>query len=213
MNFINRTVLVLCGLFLTSLYGVWAQGSKSDDEDANSTIPIQSEREAPSGSVYQSGDKTFAISLGGLIPLGFTGADGGIKNNVLFGGTISLAYSYFLTGNIFVGGELQGSFNPTIGENFIFIVPFMARAGYQWVLRRFEFPVSFSIGGAGQVYNAYNLISFILKAQGAAYFRFNNDWSFGLNLAGWMIPQVTKESAKNTTGYFLEISMSARYNF
>lgn len=208
--FISQAVFVFLALIAAPRSALWAQ---SGGDDINSTIPIQSDWDGRSWAVYQPGDKIFVVNIGGLLPLGFTTKNGAIPNKIFFGGTMSLSYWYFLTGKIFIGGDIQGAFNSTVGKNFLFMVPFMAKVGIQWVMRRFEFPVAVSFGGIGQSYIGYTLISMILKAQGAAYFRFNNDWSFGLNVAGWMVPQITKESEKNATGFFLEISLSARYHF
>jgi hypothetical protein len=191
-----------------------AQDAQQDDNDANSNLPIQSDTTATRFSAYMAGDNIFAISLGALFPLFFTDKHyNSLKDNVQIGGAGSLAYLYFLTPRVFVGGELEGSFDQTLGQNYLFIVPITARIGYQWIVNRFEFPVSVSVGGAAHSYQTKTLFSVFAKAQASAFFRFSEDWSFGLNAAFWWAPEITREPEKDAFGHFFELSASARYHF
>lgn len=191
-----------------------AQSRAADDDDKiNEGLPIQ-DGDAEHYSLYSMGDKTFSISLGLFVPMAFTdSAYKRINNNMKLGGSGSLSYSYFLTPSLFVGGEIQISFNSTLGEHFVFLIPISAHVGYQFIYQRFEFPVAFSLGGASQMYNGYDLYGMYVKAQGSGYFRFNQDWSFGVNTSFWWLPQWTKEPEKNSYGHFFVVTAAARYHF
>jgi hypothetical protein len=199
-------------VFALALTGaaLWAQDGGSDGDGS----PIQSEWNGGNFSLYSVGDKTFAISVGALFSLGVTDANyNPLANKINTGGTLSLSYAYFLKPNLFVGGELQGSFQSTLAEHFVFIIPMSARVGWQFLYKRFEFPVSVSLGGAPQSYNGHNLFSMFMKVQGSAYFRFNSEWSFGLNTSVWWVPQWTSDNSKDAYGHFLDITASARFHF
>ena len=160
---------------------------------------------------YSRGDTNFVITLGVLIPAFFSG----IENNdhgLSIGGTGSLAYNYFLTSNFFVGGELGGMFGSSRRGNMLYMVPFGARAGFQFWLGRFEFPVSLFVGAASQSYIEKEYFGLIIKPGASAFWRFNPDWSFGLNVYWWFLPQWPK-NGYNVNGNFIELTLSVRYNF
>jgi hypothetical protein len=194
-----------------------------DEEPINSGTPIQSGWLGEKYSVYARGDKIFAITLGTLFPLVFTDTNYSKLPNKLspVGGTGSLNFFYFLTPHIFVGGELQGSFSQTIGENFLFLVPVTIHAGYQFIVSRFEFPLSLGIGGATHSYRGRDLYNFFAKGEVSAFFRLNSDWSFGLNAAFLWAPEVgtqdpdtkRKTPEHDAYGHFFEVTASARYHF
>lgn len=196
---------------------VYAQEEESD-EDIEEEIPVD-EYEGVAPSLYSSGEQIFSFTLGAVIPLFYTNSDGLASNgtNVNVGGGGYLSYSYFLAPRFFVGGEAGGAFAGTIGENMLYIVPFGVRAGYQFTFSiknlRFEIPVALSIGGATQKYLETDYFGLFLKPTVSGFFRLNPDWSFGLNVGWLLVPQWTKESRKNMTGHFLEVSLSARFHF
>ncbi|MDR2510172.1 MAG: hypothetical protein LBC77_05970 [Spirochaetaceae bacterium] len=207
MKYCYKTRLCAFALFCLSA-AVWAQ------DDENSDLPIQSNWNNERSSIYSPGDKTFNISLGALFPLFFTGGSYNIiDNKINIGGTIAIAYNYFLDSKMFVGGDVQFSFSSTIGEHFLFVVPIAARVGYQFVWRRFEFPLSAHLGVAPQLYSGYSLFGMFFKLQQAAYFKFNPEWSFGLNGSFWWMPEWTKDPNKNAYGHFFELTASARFHF
>ena len=180
-------------------------------EEGPGAPPIDSDWGEYNLSLYNRGDKTFTITLGVLIPTVFSGVEKeghGIK----VGGTGTLAFSYFLTPSFFVGGELSGMFAATRGKNMLFIVPFGARIGYQFIFRRFEFPLSLMIGAAPQKFLEKGYFGMILKPSASVFWRFNPDWSFGLNTVWWFLPQWPKNK-NNSIGNFLEVTLSARYHF
>ncbi|GMO32058.1 MAG: hypothetical protein Ta2B_12980 [Termitinemataceae bacterium] len=215
----TRTLLTskcrLLSMFLMLLvcFPLFSQNDEDDNEDTDKS-PIISQWSNSDLSLYTKGDQLFWINLGLLFPLFITDNDGGfIDNNIKLGGIGSLKYSYFLTSHIFIGGELQGSFSPTLA-NLYYVIPISFHGGFQFVVSRFEFPFSLSVGGASQIYaNTNTLYGLFLKATASAFFRLSPDWSLGLNGAWWMLPQFTNTPEYDATGNFFELTLSARYHF
>ncbi|MDR1972417.1 MAG: hypothetical protein LBQ46_10915 [Treponema sp.] len=168
-------------------------------------------------SLYSRGDQAFGISFGVVVPTLFTGSGGEIlPRNIIIGGTGSLSYDYFLGSNFFVGGELQGMFASTLGDHMLFIIPITLRAGYQFIAGRFEFPLSLGLGVAPQQFRtskSYGYAGFFVKPRVSAFFRFNPDWSFGINTAWWWVPQITRNSSDSVHGHFFEATLAVRYHF
>jgi hypothetical protein len=174
-------------------------------------IPIESDWPDVIPELYSRGDKLFNISIGPVLPTLFVYEDRGIQNgNIGVGGGGALSYTYFFNSHVFFGGELGGMFAMTKAKNALFIVPMGLRAGYQFILGRFEFPLSLVTGFAPQTYLEKNFLGWFVKPSVAAYWRFNPDWSFGLDAAWLWVPQW---AARTTHGNFLELSLSARYHF
>jgi len=160
---------------------------------------------------YAQGDRSFLVSLGIIIPLYFSGIEDN-QHGLSVGGFGSLSFNYFLTSNIFLGAEISGMFSGTRAGNMLYIIPFGARIGYQFYYRRFEVPVSLMIGGASQRYLEKSYFGPILKPGVSAFWRYNPDWSFGMNAVAWVVPQWPK-NGNNSIGNFLELTLSARYHF
>ena len=188
-------------------FGLAAQ--EDTDPDDPDTYP-DSEWEEITTSPFSKGDRNFVVSLGVIIPTLFTGLED--SHGLSVGGTGSLAFNYFITQNIFLGAELAGSFSATRAGNMLYIVPFGIRAGYQFWYQRFEFPLSLMLGIAPQKYLDKGYFGFIVKPGVSAFWRFNPDWSFGLNGNWWFLPQWPK-NGNNVIGNFLELTLSARYHF
>ncbi|GHV26961.1 hypothetical protein AGMMS4952_07890 [Spirochaetia bacterium] len=190
--------------------GVWIIGpvpfpaAAQDSEGGGDELPIDSEWPDKLPDLYSRGDKTIGISVGPLFSL--------LENIGPVGGTLSFSYSYFFNSHLFIGGELQGMFIPTKGENILFIVPMGARVGYQFVLRRFEIPLALTIGFAPEKYMEKDYGGFFMKPAASFFWRFNPNWSFGLNAEWWWVPQ-WPENGFNMDGHFIEVSLSARYHF
>jgi hypothetical protein len=197
-------------LFFVMLLGVWTIGpalsplAAQASEGGGDQLPIDSEWPDTSPDVYSRGDKIFGISVGALFSL--------LKNVGPVGGTLSLSYTQFLNSHLFLGGELQGMFTPTEGKNILYIVPMGVRVGYQFVLGRFEIPLAFMIGFAPEKYLEKNYGGLFMKPSASLFWRFNPNWSFGLNTAWWLVPQWPK-NGPNVLGNFVELSLSARYHF
>jgi len=201
-----------CSFFLVIFLLLWGQGLFAQEEnfpDDEFPDPIW---EDIITSIYSGGDRNFIISLGVLFPAFFGGEVENNRHGLGLGGTGSMAFNYFLSPNIFAGVELAGSFSGTRGGNMLYIVPFGARIGYQFLYSRFEFPVSLMVGGAAQRYLEQGHFSFIVKPGVSGFWRFSPDWSFGLNSVWWFIPQWPR-NGYNVYGNFVELTLSARFHF
>jgi hypothetical protein len=182
-----------------------------EEGEGGPDLPIEADWPDVMPDLYSRGDKIFGISIGPILPMVFIHEDGGIKEgNISVGGGGSLAYTYFLNGHLFLGGELGGMFAFTKAENALFIVPIGLRLGYQFILGSFEFPLSLMVGFAPQSYLEKNFFGLFVKPSASAFWRFSPDWSFGLNAAWWWVPQWADRTVH---GNFLELSITARYHF
>ena len=201
-------LLTLMVLILFSGLGLYAQEETDpeenpDDEPDYEWVDIVT---AP----FSKGDRNFIISLGIIFPTFFVGLEE--DHGISLGGTGSLAFNYFITEKIFVGAELAGMFAGTRAGNMLYVIPFGVRIGYQFWYRRFEFPVSIMIGAAPQRYLDKGYFGPIAKGSASAFWRFNPEWSFGLNGVWWLIPQWPK-NGNNAIGNFMELTLSARHHF
>ncbi|WP_010255538.1 TP0733 family outer membrane beta-barrel protein [Treponema primitia] len=203
-------------LLVVLLFPLAAQDSEDEGDDGDEDegggvqLPIDSDWPDTIPEVYSRGDKIFGISLGALFPLFFVGESGILSNNVNIGGTLALSYNYFFNSHLFFGGELGGMFASTKGENVMFIVPMGLRIGYQFILGHFEAPFALMVGIAPQKYLEEGYFGFFAKPSASLFWRFNSDWSFGLNTAWWWVPQWADRSVY---GNFVELTLSARYHF
>ena len=213
-----RTKVLIFLLLVCFTFMLFSQEQEEEEED-----PIVQPERDYSYLRPVSGDQTIIISAGTIFPAFFVYNDSDIdpqKHNFNpVGGNLYLAYNYFLTPNFFVGGEVSFIFIQTLGENFVYLVPLGARAGYQINVWRLEFPLSISVGMAWHRYLDLGYYGMYMKAGASAYFRFNEDWSFGLNTAlGWY-PEWTQnkkeniDNKKNVDGFMVDLTLSVRYHF
>jgi len=204
------SVFLLLSMFLfffgLSLYAQEGPYQEEEPDDSNPEIEFDEIMIAE----YIPGDRNFAVSLGVIIPLFFSGINNN-QHGISVGATGSFVFNYFITQRFFVGGELAGMFAGTRGGNMLYIVPFGIRAGYQFSYQRFEFPVSLMIGAAPQKYLEKGYFGLIVKPAVSAFWRFSPDWSFGVNSAWWFVPQ-WPENGNSSIGNFLELTLSARYH-
>jgi len=176
--------------------------------------------------LYAMGDQTFTITLGVVFPTVFVYRDSDGNPSASMdhnfrppvGGGGSLTYTYFLGSNIFVGGEIGVSFTYTVARNTVFIIPIGLRAGWQFLLGRFEFPVALTFGVAPQRYMDLSYVGMFLRGSASAFYRFNPEWSFGLNTDWTWLPQRPRRDgnrvpAENVDATMLGITISARYHF
>jgi hypothetical protein len=198
-------------LFMVNLSPMAAQEEDQDSDSEDDIMPIEWDTYVP--DFYRTGDRTFTISAGLIIPTFFVGKGmEGNSSNINLGGMGSLGFNYFLNANWFVGAELGGMFAATGGRNMLFIIPFGPRFGYQFVINRFEIPLTLMIGAAPQRYLEKGYFGLIIKPGVSGFYRFNADWSFGLNSQWWILPQ-SPANGKDVVGNFLELSLTARYHF
>jgi len=171
--------------------------------------------------LYARGDQTITISLGISLPTVFLDHQGGTLHHNFsppVGGAGSITYTHFLGSNFFLGGEIGVSFSHTVGRNTLFIIPIGLQAGWQFLLGRFEFPLSLTFGIAPQRYLDATYTGMFLRAGASAFYRFSPDWSFGVNLGWNWYPQRpneynTRPRDMNVHANILGITISARYHF
>jgi hypothetical protein len=206
-------MFLLGAAFFPGLEGLYAQEEYPDSGD-DEEIPIESDWDVYAPELYSRGDQTFTISLGITIPTLFFQDGETITHNFFpVGGTGVLAYNYFLDSHFNIGGEIGGLFNYTLANNTVFVIPIGLRLGYQFILRRFEFPLIVTLGIAPQRYLNFNYLGFFIKGGASAFFRFSPDWSFGLNAVWSWYPEWTEERDKDIHGNMVDVTLSARYHF
>jgi len=200
----------------------------AQDAPYDETIPDDNDDEGQTDSnfnrfipdLYTRGDQTINISLGAVFPTVFLNNGKEIAHNINppIGGMLSLAYNYFLGSHFFLGGEVGFATAYTLGENALFIIPIGLRAGWQFVFRRFEFPLYAAIGIAPQRYLDYGYFGMYLKGALSAYYRFHPKWSFGLIVdwswyPQWPMKDGVRTPEKDIDANFIGVFLSARYHF
>jgi len=212
LRFTRRVLSFLLLFLLAGLIPLAAQEENPDTTQPGDENPaIQWDTYVP--DLYRAGDMIFGISAGLMVPTVFTGTGmDGNSSNINLGGMLVLSYSYFFSPHWFFGGELQGMFAGTGGGNMIYMALFGPHLGYQFVLGRFEFPVQIMTGAAPQKYLEKGYFGWVIKPGISGFYRYDADWSFGVNVQWWMLPQWPK-NGRDVFGNFLEISISARYHF
>ncbi|GHT75938.1 hypothetical protein FACS1894124_7870 [Spirochaetia bacterium] len=196
-------------LILFLLGSVFSLGAQTNDE-----VPIEPDWDGALPELYANGDKLFVISVGAVFPTIFLDNNGEkYTHNVKIGGTGSLGFNYFLGSHLYLGAEIGGMFASTLAGNMLYMVPMGLRVGYQFILKRFEFPLSLMVGFVPQTYLKQSFGGLFMKPEVSAFWRLNPDWSFGLNTGWWWVPQWPKEGHdKDRHGNFIELTLSARYH-
>jgi hypothetical protein len=196
-------------------------GEEDSGEEERPPIDIDSRWQDAYFETFSKGDSVFNINLGVIFPTVFS-VGSASQYDPPVGGSGTLSGSYFLSSNVFVGFGVQGMFMPTIGEHMLYIVPMGPHIGYEWTFGRFEFPASLMVGWAWEMYLEHLYFGFFVKPQVSALFRTFNDWSFGLNVAWWFVPQwgakTTDDTGKtiegkDAVGNFFELTLMAQYHF
>jgi hypothetical protein len=189
-----------------------------DDDDNGSQSDSDYGRYIP--DMYTKGDQSITVSLGTIFPTVFLNNGTVINHNFSppVGGVLSLAYTYFLGPNIFLGGEVGFASAFTLGKNAFYMIPFGLRAGWQFVFSRFEFPVYGVIGMAPQKYLDYGYFGMYLKGAVSAYYRYNPNWSFGISADWSWYPQWPMKDGKripekDIDANIVGVLLSARYHF
>ena len=160
--------------------------------------------------VYASngaGDQFLKINLGAVFPLNFNG-------QLKIGGKASLGYFKFLSENLAVGGELAATYNVSIGEKVLVMIPITFGIMYQPYIGRFEFPLFAEIGVANQTWQNIEIFpSLAAKLSAGAYYRITDSVSLGFSTDFMWIPEWFKDSSKNFNGLFETAEIGLRYHF
>ncbi|MCL2127929.1 MAG: hypothetical protein FWH38_06705 [Treponema sp.] len=221
-----RILMLLLGLcwFSGQSAQLLAQDQEQEQEEEepgyDEDIPIESDWDGYMPELYSRGDQTFTISLGLIFPSVFYNNGKRIPHHFdpPVGGMGTLGYTYFFGAHYFLGAEVGIKFNYTLGQNTVFLIPIGLRTGYQFVIGRFEIPLSVSAGIAPQRYLNYGYFGFFMKGGGSIFYRFSPEWSFGLNTDWSWYPQRPKENGnrvpgKDMSANIIGLTVSARYHF
>jgi len=196
-------------LFLLSSISLFAQDNSEPEVEPDWVDDFKYE-------LYSEGDQTMSFSFLFGFPAFFINQGEIIKNHNFdppIGGTGALTYIYYLKSRFFIGVELSLLFMPTVSKNTDFITSLGARVGTQFILGKFEFPISMALGMTIQSYLDFVYFGYYMKAGVFALYRVNHEWSFGLGSNFCWYPQWTKEPEKNVDAFFVDLSLVARYHF
>ena len=215
--------LLLCLFFTNGVFSLFAQeyDDEEDYPDYDESLPFDTEWDDYPIGLYSRGDQAFTISLGINFPTLFLNNGKILANKFTppVGGMLGpMAYNYFFSSHFFVGAEIGFSFNATVGQNMLFIIPIGLRAGWQFVLRRFEIPLILTVGMVPQRYIDNSYFGFFMKGGVSVFYRFSPEWSFGMNTDWSWYPQRplkdgSRDREKNADGNFIGLTLSARYHF
>lgn len=177
---------------------------------ASSFVFAEEADEYDDGYVYEangSGDQYLLIGLMPFIPLNF-------GDKVFTGGAAELGYYRFLSKNFAVGGELNATFNMTLGGNSLTTVPITFGCIFQPVIGRFEIPLSLSAGIAYETaQNSSYFPGLAVKGGVSCFYRVTEMWSFGVDCKALWLPQWFSKKEYNDNAFFLAPAVCARYHF
>lgn len=160
--------------------------------------------------VYDSngaGDQFLKLNLGALFPLNF-------KHQLKTGGEATIGYYRFLSKNLAVGGEFSATYNVSIGEKVLVILPVTFGVMFQPYIGKFEFPMFAEIGVANQTWQSLEIFpTLVTKLSAGAYYRITDSVSLGFSTDFLWIPQWFKDSSKNYNGLFETAAIGLRYHF
>lgn len=202
------------------------EGDDSDPTDDGPTTEEEQDQEESeeeldeSGGIfrpYSLGDQFFSLKAGLFIPLFFGTPSWGVEaTNLTLGGTGNIEWGAFLNGSLSLGADLSGlfAFSP-LGRTLI-IIPLTAKL--TWWLRAgsFDFPLHMELGVNFTKLDADLYFGMIVKPGVSAYWNMNSEWSFGLNVVYWWVPQwYARADMREYTRYgnFMNVTLSALYHF
>lgn len=185
-----------------------APGDAPEDGEERSVFALQG---------HQLGDQTLALNAGMMVPLFFQEFDGTYHDtNLTVGGAGELQWSAYVSPSVRVGLDIAGSFARSPNERTLFLMPITVKAAWVLSVSRFEFPFSLAAGISIVRYREWSHIDFIMKPAVGGYWRYDSNWSFGLNLAWWLdFQSATGDQPDNQArmGNFLMITPGVFYNF
>lgn len=170
------------------------------------------------------GDQSFSISAGTIIPL-FTvllndypdaGFSAGVYDTQLtVGGMGQLAYSFYLSPNVKVGLQLAGTFQWDINRNLLYMIPISVRGTYEFhPLDRLTIPIHLALGINMTSWNDFFQVDFLVRPGIGVYFDWNVEWSFGLDVTYWFVPQLSVPTdGQKTLMNMMDITIGAEYHF
>jgi hypothetical protein len=165
--------------------------------------------------VYSLGQQTLSISAGLFVPLFLQSFDWEYaKTNLKLGAAGSLQWGIHLSNNWMTGLEVGGVLSKDINDASFFMLPITAKVGYIIHFFPFEFPIFLGTGlNIVKLEDVLNL-TWIIKPGFSSIWKYNINWGFGLNVVYWWVPQFwSDDHNKGRMGNFLELTLTAQYNF
>lgn len=193
------SILIILLTFTTLIFSQESDNSATDEEGF------------PEVYVYDSngaGDQFLKISLGALLPLNF-------KRQLLVGGDATIGYYRFFSKYFAAGGEMSATYNQSIGEKILVMIPFTFGFMFQPYVGKFEFPMFAEIGFAAQTWqNMESFPTLVTKLSAGAYYRFTDAISAGISSDFIWSPQwFVKNPSQNFNALFETINIGLRYHF
>ena len=165
--------------------------------------------------MYSLGQQTLSISAGLFVPLFLQSFDWEYaKTNLKLGAAGSLQWGIHLSNNWMTGLEVGGVLSKDINDASFFMLPITAKAAYIIHFFPFEFPIFVGTGlNIVKLEDVLNL-TWIIKPGFSSIWKYNINWGFGLNAVYWWVPQFwSDDRSKGRMGNFLELTLTAQYNF
>ncbi len=179
-----------------------------DEEDTRSVFAVEG---------HQLGDQTLALNAGLMVPLFYQEFDGPYHDtNLTVGGAGELQWSAYVSPRLRIGLDIGGVFARTPNDRTLFLMPIVVRAAWVFDVSRFEFPVFVGAGINIVRYREWSHVDLILKPGFGGYWRYDSNWSFGLNVAWWLDFQAAtkyQDSDQARMANFLIITPGVFYNF
>ena len=171
------------------------------------------------------GSQIFQIDLGLMIPLFSHNSDGTVfKPGAIMdlGGAGRLRWGAYITQFLAFGIDLSGAINggpntKTTG-NTIGLFNVGPHVTTIFRLGNFQLPVSLTPAFSVLSYAGSSYVGFTVKPGLGIYYDATPNWSFGLDLSYWWVPELyaaggTPSPVQNRFGNLLEVSISALYSF
>jgi hypothetical protein len=170
---------------------------------------------APQINPFVKGEQTIALGAGAQVPLFMLPKDAlSTGATLLVGGSMGISYQYFILPGIALGGSIGGSYNGTIGNRSLFVLPLSFRGAYWWSALPLEYNVSAELGAYLMRFSGHGMLGPFAKLGGGVSWRVSPAWSVGLQGSLWFVPEIhtgTYADLSRASG-FAEISLAAFYH-
>ena len=163
---------------------------------------------------HELGDQIFSLRAGLVIPLFFHDFDGNTyDSNSTIGASGAIQWNFYLTNYLRLGIDIGLAFSLDPNKNLYNMIPITFNVAYVISVSRFEFPISLSSGINILNYADIYHLGILIKPAIAAYWRYDANLSFGLNIAYWWTMEFPIEDYSAVAGNFIDITPSLFYHF
>lgn len=173
------------------------------------------------------GDQIFGFNAGLFLPLSSFNPNTGElyallsaeQRRLSLGAVGTIRWGSFVNESVNLGLDVTWAFS--VGPNddlFSLFSPLQPRISYYFRTGLFEFPIHLGIGMNLMSYKEATIVTPLVKIGGSVIYNATPDWGFGLNILYWWVPELYPAGEgpgtdANRFGNYLEISLSAVYNF